>query len=107
LAALGHDVHVVTQPGAGGWPSDAVTWHALGPPFGRPELRWMRTGALTRLAREIGADVVIERYYNFGGEGITAATRLNVPAVLEVNAPIIDYPGSAKARIDKALLVEP
>jgi glycosyltransferase involved in cell wall biosynthesis len=28
-------------------------------------------------------------------------------AVLEVNAPVVDYPGSPKARLDKALLVEP
>ena len=49
----------------------------------------------------------MERYYNFGGEGILAARRLGVPAVLEVNAPIVDYPGSAKARLDRALGVEP
>ena len=77
------------------------------PPFGRPELRWMRTGAVTDLARRIGADIVMERYYNFGGEGISAAARLGVPGVLEVNAPVIDYPDSAKARLDKALIVEP
>jgi alpha-maltose-1-phosphate synthase len=106
LAALGHDVHVATQPG-GTWPAGPLTWHPLGPPLGRQQLRWMRTGTVTDLAREVQADLVMERYYNFGGEGVFAARRLGLPAVLEVNAPIVDYPGSAKARLDHALLVEP
>jgi glycosyltransferase involved in cell wall biosynthesis len=112
LAALGHEVHVATVPG-GDWPAappgrgGAVTWHAMAPPFGRHELRWMRAGAVARLARRIGAELVMERYYNFGGEGVLAARRLGVPAVLEVNAPVIDYPGSAKTTIDRALLVQP
>lgn len=106
MAALGHEVHVaVGQQGA--WPSGQVRWHALTPPFRRAELRWARAGALTQMARTIGADVVMERYYNFGGEGVIAARRLGLPAVLEVNAPIIDYPGSPKAKLDRALLVEP
>src|SRR5690606_29823671 len=36
-----------------------------------------------------------------------AAKRLGVPAVLEVNAPVIDYPGSPKHRLDQALVIEP
>lgn len=106
LAALGHDVHVATTPG-GAWPAGAVKWHALTPPFGRAQLRFLRRGAVTHLARDIRPDLVVERYYNFGGEGVLAAERLGVPAVLEVNAPIIDYPGSAKAQLDRALLVRP
>ena len=54
LAALGHEVHVATQPG-GPWPAGAVRWHARGPPVGRQELRWARTTAVTTLARSIGA----------------------------------------------------
>jgi glycosyltransferase involved in cell wall biosynthesis len=106
LAALGHDVHVAARPG-GGWPDGPVTWHRVAPPLGQRHLRWMRTGSITDLAREIGAEIVMERYYNFGGEGIFAARRLGVPAVLEVNAPVIDYPGSTKAALDRALIVEP
>src|SRR5690606_38131697 len=106
LAALGHEVHVATQPG-GDWPAGAVHWHAMGPPLCRSELRWARTSAVVGLARAVHADVVMERYYNFGGEGVMAADRLGLPAVLEVNAPIIDYPGSLKSRIDKAMLFEP
>jgi starch synthase len=106
LSALGHEVHVATQPG-GAWPAGAVHWHAMRPPLGRNQLRWMRTGAVEALARRIGADLVMERYYNFGGEGVFAAKRIGLPAVLEVNAPVIDYPGSAKARLDRGLVVEP
>ncbi len=106
LGALGHEVHVATQAG-GAWPAGPVTWHRMAPPFGRPELRWSRTAAVARLARRVGADAIIERYYNFGGEGVLAARRLGLASVLEVNAPVVDYPGSAKARIDRALLVEP
>ncbi len=106
LAACGHEVHVATTPG-GTWPDGPVQWHAMSPPLGRPSLRWARARVVTDLARRVGADVVMERYYNFGGEGVLAARRLGIPAILEVNAPIIDYPGSAKARLDRALLVEP
>jgi glycosyltransferase involved in cell wall biosynthesis len=106
LARLGHEVHVATQRG-GAWPASGVTWHEMAPPLGRPQLRWARAGAIAALARSIRADLVMERYYNFGGEGILAAHRMSVPAVLEVNAPIVDYPGSTKSRIDKAMLLEP
>mgnify|MGYP000555746365 CR=1 FL=1 len=106
LAALGHEVHVAVAQG-GPWPAGAVHWHAVRPPLGRPELRWMRAGVVADLACRVGAQVIMERYYNFGGEGVTAARRLGLPSVLEVNAPVIDYPGSTKSRIDRALLVEP
>jgi glycosyltransferase involved in cell wall biosynthesis len=106
LARLGHEVHVATQCG-GAWPNGGVHWHAMGPPLGRPELRWARSRAVADLATRVGAAVVMERYYNFGGEGILAARRLGLKAVLEVNAPVIDYPGSAKSRLDRALVIEP
>jgi glycosyltransferase involved in cell wall biosynthesis len=47
--------------------------------------------------------VVMERYYNFGGEGIAAARRLGVPSMLEVNSPVIDHPGSLKGALDGLL----
>jgi glycosyltransferase involved in cell wall biosynthesis len=106
LAALGHEVHVATRS-AGAWPADAVHWHEMRPPLGQQALRWLRVGAVARLARRVGAEVIIERYYNFGGEGVLAAARLAIPSVLEVTAPVVDYPGAPKARIDRALVVEP
>lgn len=106
LARLGHEVHVIMTP-AGPLPSAAVQWIALPPPAGRKELRWANANAVRAIARRIQPDVVIERYYNFGGEGIAAAIDCGALAVLEVNAPAIDHPGSAKRLLDRALLVEP
>jgi glycosyltransferase involved in cell wall biosynthesis len=107
LAALGHEVHALTGSGAGGFPSGAVRWHEMGPPLGRRQLRWLGAGAVLRLARRIRPDVIIERYYNFGGEGMRVAKRIGAVAMLEVNAPVVDYPGSPKHLLDRALLVEP
>src|SRR6185436_13690978 len=106
LARLKHDVYAAVTPG-GEFPDGRVHWVALPPPAGRKELRWANTRALRRLARELRPDVVIERYYNFGGEGIAAARAVGAISVLEVNAPVIDYPGSAKRLFDRALILEP
>jgi alpha-maltose-1-phosphate synthase len=107
LADLGHDVHVLTSPGRGGFPDGPVHWTAMRPPLGRKELRWARTPAVTRLARDLRPDAVIERYYNFGGEGILAGAAVGAKTMLEVNAPVIDHHGSAKQFVDRALVVRP
>ena len=107
LAALGHEVHVLVSPGDGPFPDGPVRWIAMSPPAHRNHLRWMRRGAVGRLAGQLRPDVVMERYYNFGGEAILHARRLNALAVLEVNAPVVDHPGSRKAALDRALLVRP
>jgi glycosyltransferase involved in cell wall biosynthesis len=107
LATLGHDVHVLATPGDGPFPAGPVRWIPMSPPFGARQLRWLRTRAISRLVSTLRPDVVIERYYNFGGEGIAAAAAVNATTVLEVNSPVIDHAGSTKARIDRALLAEP
>lgn len=110
LAALGHDVHVLVTRGAGTFPSGPATnpvrWTAMSPPFMASQLRWMRTGAVRRIIAKLQPQVVMERYYNFGGEAIFAASA-RAKTVLEVNAPVVDYAGSRKALLDRALLVEP
>jgi glycosyltransferase involved in cell wall biosynthesis len=106
LAALGHELHVLVTPD-GEFPAGPVHWIGLPPPLGRKELRWANLAAVRALARRIRPEVVIERYYNFGGEGIGAAAETGAIAVLEVNAPVIDYKGSAKRLLDRALIVEP
>lgn len=106
LAALGHEVHALVTP-AGEFPEGRVHWIAMRPPFGAKELRWARTGAVTALARTLRPDVVIERYYNFGGEGIAAGREVGATKVLEVNAPVIDHAGAKKALIDHLLIVQP
>lgn len=106
MARLGHDVHVLITP-AGALPPGTVDWISLPPPANRKELRWANAGAVKAIARRLEPDVVIERYYNFGGEGIAAAAETGALAVLEVNAPAIDHPGSGKRLLDRALLFEP
>jgi len=107
LAALGHDVTALVTPGAGTPRASGVRWVAMAPPFESPHLRLLRSGAIDRLVRGIRPDAIIERYHNFGGEAIRFARGAGAVAVLEVNAPVVDYPGSSKALIDRALLVEP
>ncbi len=111
LAALGHEVHVLVTPGDGPFPSgprsNPVRWIPMAPPFGAKQLRWMRTGEIRRLVAALRPAVVMERYYNFGGEGVMAAAAAGAKTVLEVNAPVIDHEGSTKARLDRALIVEP
>jgi glycosyltransferase involved in cell wall biosynthesis len=106
LTALGHDVHVLVTPG-GTFPAGAVHWIPMPPPLGLKQLRWANRGRVCRLAEELKPDIIIERYYNFGGEGISVASAVGAIAVLEVNAPVVDYPGSPKRRLDRSLLVEP
>lgn len=107
LAGLGHDVHVVAAPGHGEFPSGAVHWYGVGAPFGVSRLRLFCTPTVKRLAREIEPDVVVERYYNFGGEGVLAAQTTGAALVLEVNAPVVDYPRSPKRILDRMLIIEP
>jgi glycosyltransferase involved in cell wall biosynthesis len=106
LAALGHEVHALVTPG-GPFPAGAVRWIAMRPPFGAKQLRWARLGAVKRITRDLRPDAIIERYYNFGGEGISAAADTGAISVLEVNAPVIDHPGSAKRALDRLLVVQP
>jgi len=107
LAARGHDVHVLVGAGPAGFPAGAVHWHALAAPFGTPRLRLTRALRVLGLVRALRPDVVLERYQNFGGEGIIAAKRTGAAAVLEVNAPVIDHPGSFKHLLDRLLVAEP
>jgi glycosyltransferase involved in cell wall biosynthesis len=79
----------------------------MSPPLGFNQLRWLRSAAVRRITERIRPDVIMERYYNFGGEAILHARPLKARAVLEVNAPVIDHPGSTKAALDRALLVRP
>jgi glycosyltransferase involved in cell wall biosynthesis len=108
LAQLGHEVRVLVSPGDGGaMPRGRAQWFALRPPLGLRRLRLLRAPGVAAHARGFRPDVVIERYYNFGGEGILAAKKTGALAVLEVNAPIVDHPGSSKRIFDRVLVVEP
>lgn len=111
LAARGHEVHAVVERGRGQPLRErdgaGVTWHRI---TWFPPHRFFRLAArpqLRALIAEVGAHAVIERYYNFGGEGVLAAQDAGVPALLEVNSPVLDHPGSAKAALDALLVVRP
>ena len=106
LSALGHQVHVLVTPGEGA-PPRGVDWIPMSPPFGANQLRWTRSGAVAAIIGRLEPEVIMERYYNFGGEAILHARRAGARAVLEVNAPVIDHPGSTKALIDRALVKMP
>jgi glycosyltransferase involved in cell wall biosynthesis len=113
LAALGHEVHVAVRAGASPSPGPSPrkiadpAYHDVAAPFGSPNLRLLRRGRLRALAAALRPDVVIERYHNFGGEGLLAARTVGARTVLEVNAPVVDYPGSPKRTVDRLLIVEP
>jgi glycosyltransferase involved in cell wall biosynthesis len=104
LRALGHKVLVVARSD----PSHAI--HALecGVPLRtsrwRKELAMLAFPQILRYVRAFKPDVVMERFYNFAGAGVLAARMKGIPALLEVNAPMIDPPGSLKSRVDRALL---
>lgn len=110
LAARGHDVHAVVrrQPGSRDEERDgAVTYHRI---EWRPALtafRWRARPQVGRLLDALRPDALMERYYNFGGEGVLSAAARGIPALLEVNSPVLDHPGSWKAALDAALLVRP
>jgi starch synthase len=110
LADRGHEVHAVVAA-QDGLPAEEeragarvhrIRWTPASRFF-----RFRAQPAVEAIAREVRAQVVLERYYNFGGEGVGAAATLGVPSVLEVNSPIVDHPGSWKARLDAAALVRP
>lgn len=59
---------------------------------------------VARIVSRFKPDAVMERFYNFAGAGVLAAHFRRVPVLLEVNAPMVDPPGSLKTRVDTLLL---
>jgi glycosyltransferase involved in cell wall biosynthesis len=106
LVALGHSVRAIVK-GLPGEPSrSAEAGFEVRRVLHRVPTRMLRLLALRAVAAEASEfvpDVVIERYYNFGGEGVVVAQRRAVPVVLEVNSPLVEYPGSPKERLDRLL----
>ena len=110
LAARGHEVHAVVhrRPGSpNGEESDGVRWHRIewSPPH--RVFRFRAYPAVRAIAEAVHPDVLMERYYNFGGEGIRVAAEKRIPSLLEVNSPVVDHPGSVKGALDALTLVRP
>lgn len=108
LAKRGHEVHAVVQDhGETAAPGDGYEIHRIS---WTPAHRFFRFRARPRiegLIDRLAPDVLMERYYNFGGEGILAAEAARIPSLLEVNSPVVDHEGSWKARLDALLIARP
>jgi len=119
LARREHDVYIVAPqaltPGA-----DASDGRSLGAGGGGAAqvhivrmktpgrfFEWTAVNDIRRIAERVHPDVVVERFYTFGGAGIWAAHMLGLPAVLEVNSPARRYPGSWRDRLDRLSVVGP
>jgi glycosyltransferase involved in cell wall biosynthesis len=110
LVARGHELHVVVHRSEGTPAREdegRLHWHRIGWTPPSRFFRFRAAAAVERLARDARPDVVMERYYNFGGEGVRTATRLGLPSLLEVNSPVVDHAGSVKRLLDAALVVHP
>ena len=108
LATLGHEVHVVALGDATPDGSEAAfTLHPSAMLFEQRAFRWTARRQVAELLDRLSIDAVIERYYNFGGEGIRAAHERNIPSLLEVNSPLKEPRGSLKRFLDGMLLVRP
>jgi glycosyltransferase involved in cell wall biosynthesis len=106
LSTLGHTVHAVVKGRAGEPERSSESGFEVRrvlPHVAPRMLRLLALPAVARVARDLAPDVIIERYYNFGGEGVICAARRGVPAVLEVNSPMIEYEGSPKQRLDRLI----
>ncbi len=109
LAARGHEVHVLALAGERRT-NGAVMPFELHPsrlPFDHRFFRWTARRRVEKLIDELGIEAVMERYYNFGGEGVRAAHARRIPSLLEVNSPIREHPGSLKNALDRAVLFRP
>jgi len=110
LAARGHEVHAVVHRAAGvpdDEERDGVLWHRVAWRPGHRLFRYRARAAVERIIHSVEPQALMERYYNFGGEGILAAEKAGIPSLLEVNSPAVDHPGSLKAALDALALVHP
>ncbi len=100
LAALGHDLWVIGRGNPANPPRHLAARVTVSET--PPSLGWMLTPTATRIVREWRPDAVMERFYTFAGGAMFAAHTHGIPALLEVNAPVVDPPGSRKERLDRA-----
>lgn len=104
LTDYGHEIHLVLQESTGETVvvPQSVTVHKLRKRH--PYFLWRAGAEIEELLESVKPDLVIERYYNFAGEAVLRANRRSIPSLLEVNSPMIEYPGSTKSKMDWILL---
>ena len=107
LSEIDHEVHLVAPTG------NHVAFphlprlrrhHITRPPR---FLEWSCDDLVRSIAMRMKPDVIVDRFYTFGGAGIRAARRLGIPAVLEVNSPARPYPGSLRDQLDRLSVIRP
>lgn len=104
LARRGHTLTVVVQKRAGQAERETLNGFQVVRLVARSNfLLFQFEPAVRALIAQFKPDVVMERYYNFAGAGLRAAQHAKIPALLEVNAPMTDPPGTRKYRADKLL----
>ena len=102
LARRGHRLHVVARGQRWRRVDTGGAFDVTLLPF-PDKLAYLALPEVYSIARRFAPDVIMERYYNFAGAGMTVAKRRHIPSVLEVNAPMMDPPGSPKSRLDRLL----
>jgi hypothetical protein len=73
-----------------------IVWHRVAWTPAIAFFRFRARPAVEAIAARGAAGVVMERYYNFGGEGVRTAAARGIPSLLEVNSPVVDHPRSAR-----------
>lgn len=118
LAALGHDLWVIghgerREGGKAEWRNGEMGGNpAASPPLRLsashvtlapvpPLLGWQLAPRVREIAQRWRPDIIMERYYTFAGAGMLVAHQRGIPALLEVNAPVIDPPGTRKDTVDR------
>ncbi|NIT69085.1 MAG: glycosyltransferase, partial [Gammaproteobacteria bacterium] len=96
LSRAGQEVHLASlppdDPGDAAVNLDGVVLHPLRTRPWIEQLDMLYWREVRKLAGQLGPDVILERFYTFGGRGLIAASQLGLPAVAEFNSPATRYP---------------
>ncbi len=105
LTRRGHQLTVVVQQKVGQPEQEMVDgFDVLRLPVRSNFLLFQLESRVREILARVKSDVVMERYYNFAGAGVRATRQANIPALLEVNAPMMDPRGSKKFFADQLML---
>ncbi len=100
LEQLGHEVWVICSA-----PSSALPPWVKRIELGRrPWIYLTAWRSAQTILWKLGPGAVMERYYNFAGQGVFWASRMGIPRLLEVNAPMAAAPGTVKWLLDRLTL---